>query len=222
MKNSIAAFLLCIGCGVGMAAIPTMANAEKTEENQRRIIKKRGDGGAILTRLRSGGLVILMRHANSPTEQENPVALGDNCDLADGRGLDTKGILQSSLIKDFLLSEGVSVSGVFTSHLCRTVDTARLVAPTLPAIHADGLASTDATKIAAFKSMVATTLEQDGGNILLVSHSNIVPLYGATAADGEDEVPSGTVFIIDPATWYQLARIDIETNVEVKMKVRAQ
>jgi len=216
-----------IAFSVGCVVLPWSVNAttiiDKTEQNQkaeRRIVKKKGDGGGFFDRLKAGGLVILMRHANSPSNQVHSVALGNNCELAPGRGLDTKGILQASLVRDFLAEEEIPVAQTFSSYLCRTMDTARLVVPSIKIEKATGLASTDPEVIADFKLSVEAVLSESSSNVLLVSHSNIVPFYGAKAGVDEEEVPSGSVFIIDPAHWEAIARIDMETSLEVKMKVR--
>lgn len=206
----------------GALAIPAAAEPANGEEKQRKVIKKKVGDSTLLEDLRAGGYVLLMRHANSPSGQENAVALSENCILAKGRGLDTKGVIQSRLIHDFLAGESIPVAMSYSSDRCRTVDTAKLVAPDAPTSVAKGLALPEESEASQLKDYISTRLDEDGGNILLVSHSNIVPFYGATTEEDEEEVPSGALFIIDPENWAQIARLDVETQLEVKMKIRAK
>ena len=203
-------------------AIPAVAEPAESQEPHRKVIKKKVGRATLFDDLRAGGYVLLMRHANSPSGQENPVALSDNCILAEGRGLDTEGMLQARLIHDFLVGEAIAVAKSYSSDRCRTVDTAMLVAPGAAWSVAKALAIPEESHALDFQKYVSTLLDEEGGNVLLVSHSNIVPFYGATTEGGEEEVPSGVLYIIDPENWSQIARLDVDTELKVKMKIRAK
>ena len=97
--------------------------------------------------------------------------------------------------------------------MCRSLDTATLIAHGSSPISAhDSQMTTDGQAISAFKAQIETELSAGGGNILLVSHSNIAPLYGAVINEsaGEKEIPSGVIYVIAPGPeWGPVARIQI-------------
>ena len=82
----------------------------------------------VMADLKKGGVVILMRHANSPSGQSGSVGMTKDCTLQNGRGLDSEGFFQARFIGEFLLDNGVPIGSAFTSDMCRAWDTARLVA----------------------------------------------------------------------------------------------
>lgn len=161
--------------------------------------------------LRKGGNVLVLRHANSPTEQAAPVGMTPDCILQEGRGLDAEGFYQARHIGEWLKKEGVPVLKAYTSDMCRAWDTARLAAGGAGVAAHPAQKTTDATAIAAFKKEVEAELAANPGqNIMLVSHSNIAPFYGAKAEADEEEIPSGAVFVVAPPAWDQLrARFDV-------------
>lgn len=165
------------------------------------------DEQAGLALLRSGGHVILMRHANSPSGQLGPVGMTEGCTLAPGRGLDAKGFYQARSIGEFLRKENIAVARGYTSDLCRAWDTARLVAAGAPVEPVAALKTTEAQAIEAFKRRLAAELAAaPEANILLVTHSNIVPLYADWPA--QPEIASGLVLIIDAASWRAVGQFD--------------
>lgn len=169
---------------------------------------------AAMTELAAGGSVILMRHANSPSGQLAPVGMTDGCILGPGRGLDAKGFFQARFIGEFLRSEGVSVAAAYTSDMCRTWDTARLAAGGAPVEPEPALKTTNISEIDAFKQKIAARLAANPGeNILLVSHSNIVPLYADWGS--EEEIPSGLVLIVDPETWTVKDKLNLDVDLSV-------
>lgn len=161
--------------------------------------------------LRKGGNVLVLRHANSPGGQVAPVGMTPGCVLQEGRGLDAEGFYQARHIGEWLKKEGVPVLKAYTSDMCRAWDTARLAAGGAGVASHPAQKTTDPEAIAAFKKEIEAELAANRvQNIMLVSHSNIAPLYGAKADADEEEVPSGAVFVVAPPAWDQLqARFDV-------------
>lgn len=178
------------------------------DDEEKRLLK------TVLSDLSDGGNIILMRHANSPSGQKASVGMTEGCELQDGRGLDAKGFFQARFIGEFLKEEDVPVSAAFTSNMCRTWDTARLVAAGTPVMASDALKTTDRITIENFKQILASSLEvSPRENILLVSHSNIVPLYADWGSD--EEIPSGVVLIVDPETWEVRDKLNLDIDLSV-------
>jgi len=168
----------------------------------------------VMANLSAGGWVILMRHANSPSDQAASVGLTSGCELQPGRGLDAKGFFQSRFIGEFLQQYNVSIATGYTSDMCRTWDTARLVGAGAPVISEPALKTTSLGAIDGFKAVIQSRLATNpGGNVLLVSHSNIVPLYADWGSDGE--IPSGLILIVDPHSWMVKDKINLDINLSV-------
>lgn len=166
--------------------------------------------------LKRGGYVIVLRHANSPGDQQGAMGLSRGCRLQPGRGLDAEGFYQARAFGAILQERGVPILKAYTSSMCRAWDTAALVAGGAPVEPHDSQVSTDPAVIAAFKEKIAKELAANPGrNIILASHSNIAPLYGATTRRGEKEVPSGVIYIVHPRDWAPIARIDLIARMPV-------
>jgi phosphohistidine phosphatase SixA len=166
----------------------------------------------VLKDLSGGGLVILMRHASAPEGQAASVGLTEGCDFADGRGLDAKGFFQARFIGEFLRTGGVPIGMAFTSSACRAWDTARLVAAGAPVAVEPALATTDRSAVETFRTIVSTALA--GGaprNVLLVTHSNVLPLYADWG--GEGEVPSGLILVVDPKDWSVRDKLNLDVDL---------
>ncbi|MFC2951406.1 histidine phosphatase family protein [Marinicaulis aureus] len=160
--------------------------------------------------LKRGGYVIVMRHANSPGGQVGAVGLSEGCKLAPGRGLDAEGFFQARAMGEILKQNGVKIAKAYTSPMCRSWDTAALSAAGAPVEPHPSQISEKAVDVAAMKAKVAKELAANPGtNIILSSHSNIAPLYGATVRRGEDEVPSGVIWLVHPGDWQAIARVDL-------------
>jgi phosphohistidine phosphatase SixA len=154
----------------------------------------------VVAALQSGGSILLMRHAFAPQGQANAAGMTKDCNLKDGRGLDAAGFYQARAIGAYLAREGVPVAKALTSDACRAWDTARLVAAGALTAPEPALRSTDRDLIAAFKEKAVAELSAaPAKNILVVTHSNIVPLL--TNYRSEKEIESGLVLVIDPKTW---------------------
>jgi phosphohistidine phosphatase SixA len=170
---------------------------------------------ATIAELAQGGLIILMRHANAPQGQHASVGLTQGCDFADGRGLDAKGFFQARFIGEYLKSEGIGIGMAYTSDSCRAYDTARLVAAGAPVAAEPALKTTSRAEIDAFKMVISTALRNGAPtNVLLVSHSNIVPLYVDWGS--AEEIPSGVVLIVDPKTWTVKERLNFGVDMAVE------
>lgn len=170
---------------------------------------------ATLAALKGGGQVILMRHAHAPEGQVASVGLTAGCDFGDGRGLDAKGFFQARFIGEFLKSEGVPVGRALTSDSCRAFDTARLVAAGAPVAAEAALKSTDRSKIDALKTALSASLAaaDQRSNILLVTHSNVLPLIADWG--GEGEIPSGVILIVDPKDWTVREKLNLDVDLTV-------
>ncbi len=164
--------------------------------------------------LRGGGNILVMRHASSSSDQKAPVGMSKDCQLGEGRGLDAKGLFQARALGELLRAEAVPVLKAYTSRMCRAWDTAALVSGGALVVPSDSQMTTDPAKIAEFKKVIEAELAaHPGQNIILSSHSNIAPLYGAKAAEGEAEVPEGAIFVVRPQDWKSLMRIEIHVDV---------
>lgn len=160
--------------------------------------------------LKRGGYVIVMRHANSPEGQRASVGLSKGCKLAAGRGLDAEGFFQARAIGAILSDNEVPVLKAYTSPYCRSWDTAALASAGAPVEPHQSQVSEKAADVAAMKAKLAKELAANPGtNIVLSSHSNIAPLYGATTRGREKEVPSGVIWLVHPRDWQAIARVDL-------------
>lgn len=169
---------------------------------------------AVFDLLRAGGNVLVMRHANSPNGQKAPVGMTEGCTLGEGRGLDAKGFFQARALGELLAEEEVPILNAYASRMCRAWDTARLVAGGAPVEPSDSQMTTDPAEVAAFKKRIENELAANPGtNIVLSSHSNIAPLYGAEVEEGEAEIASGAIFVVRPPDWSSVARIELGVAV---------
>lgn len=168
----------------------------------------------VLADLAAGGSVILMRHANAPQGQLASVGLTEGCDFKDGRGLDAKGFFQARFIGEFFREQNVAIAMAYTSDACRAFDTARLIAAGAPVVVEPALKTTDRSIVDAFKSVVTTAFAKGAkANVLLVSHSNIVPLYADWGST--EEIPSGVILIVDPKSWTVKAKLNLDFDLSV-------
>ena len=166
-----------------------------------------------LDQLRSGGNIIVMRHATSPSGQKAAVGMTDGCALAPGRGLSAQGFYEARFAGEWLAENGVRIDRTYTSDLCRSYDTARLVAAAGmgEVIPRAEMKSDDPKTADAFKAELAAELAASPAmNILLVSHSNIVPLYWSGPLAGEEETPSGRIHVVKGG---ETIRIDLNPDV---------
>ena len=172
--------------------------------------------------LREGGNIIVMRHATSPSGQAAPVGMTEGCILAPGRGLSAQGFFEARFIGALLAENGVKIDKTYTSDLCRSYDTARLVAAAGagPVIPSEEMKSDDPAVVERFKAALDAELAAaPAANILLVTHSNVTPLYWSGPLDGEDETPSGRIHVIRKVTGpegeaaFVVMRVDIQPKI---------
>ncbi|NWG91351.1 MAG: histidine phosphatase family protein [Parvularculaceae bacterium] len=184
------------------ATLASCATADETD-----------DVSETLAMLRAGGNIIVMRHATSPSGQKAAIGMTSGCELAPGRGLSAQGFFEARFVGEWFAENGVRIDRTYTSDLCRSYDTARLVAAagSGPVIPRAEMKSDDPAVADAFKRELLSELAvAPASNILLVTHSNITPLYWAGPLAGEDETPSGRAHVVrDGAT----VRIDVNPTL---------
>ena len=90
------------------------------------------DQGDLITQMKSGGHILMIRHAYAPgTGDPAHFKIGD---CATQRNLDNRGRIQARAIGDWLRSKGIKDAKVYSSQWCRCLETARLmnVGPVTP------------------------------------------------------------------------------------------
>lgn len=166
--------------------------------------------------LRQGGNIIVMRHATSPSGQKAAVGMTEGCTLAPGRGLSAQGFFEARFIGEWLAENGVKIDKTYTSDLCRSYDTARLVAAAGngPVIPREEMKSDDPAVATAFKKELDAELAAaPNSNILLVNHSNVAPLYWSGPLEGEEETPSGRIHVVRGG---DVIRIDVNVDASAE------
>ena len=189
----------------------------------------RPDDDRTLAMLREGGNLIVMRHATSPSGQQATVGMTEGCELQPGRGLSSQGFFEARFIGEWLSANGTKIDKTYTSDMCRAYDTARLVAAAGngPVIPRAEMKSDDPVVTDKFKKELTDELAAaPRSNILLVTHSNITPLYWSEPLNGEEETPSGRLHVIRKVTGPDgqelgrtVARLDFNAKVTVRPKV---
>ena len=117
-----------------------------------------GHTASILSDLKAGGYILVMRHANSPYDQQASVGMTDGCILAEGRGLDATGYFQARALGEYLRAEGVPLLKSYTSDMCRSYDTASIVSAGAPVIPHPSQKTEDPAIIAQFKKEIEAEL----------------------------------------------------------------
>jgi phosphohistidine phosphatase SixA len=149
---------------------------------------------ALWQQLRSGGHVLLIRHADAPGTFDPPgFQLGD---CATQRNLSAKGREQAKRIGEQLADEKVPVGTVFSSQWCRCVDTATLAFGAAKVITRPELSSP--TKLSAdrraanadvMRLKILETRDYANKNVpntVYVTHNfNIQDILGISAEEGE-------------------------------------
>lgn len=153
---------------------------------------------AIRPLLERGGALIVMRHATAPPGQASAVGMTAGCVLEGPRGLDAKGFAEARFIGEWLAASKIAIATVYTSDICRAYDTAILVAAgRAPVIPRAELKADDPATADLFKAELAAAWRADPrANIVLVTHSNITPLYGAGPLAGEKETPPARLHVM--------------------------
>ncbi len=196
--------IMAAGILVSGIAPPALAAADA----QDRIMRASDEGARIYDKLRGGGLVFVLRHGKSPHGQVAAVGMSAGCVLASGRGLSADGFAEARALGRVLGEENIPVLKAYTSEMCRSWDTARLVAGGAPVASHPSQKATDPAVIAAFKRVVEAELAAiPAASIMLVSHSNVAPLFGAAVCPGEEELPEGVLSVVSPESWETIVRI---------------
>ena len=195
MNNRFAITLLIVAGNIAFAQEPAV---------DRRIL----DENILLERLQSGGLVLVFRHGETGPDSERPDAVSGrnsyagttkerhaayfDCDRQ--RNLSDAG--RASLVKtaNAMRSIGLIVSEVFSSPMCRTRETAWLLAGQVTST--DALIGSDNEQ----RQRLASTIPVDGSNRLLVSHGyivkNVVP--NPQWPDERGQIARGHAHVLDP------------------------
>jgi broad specificity phosphatase PhoE len=148
------------------------------------------EGEALVAQLRAGGLVLLLRHAQTDSTLGDPPGLRlDDC--ATQRNLSQQGRAQARRIGARLARERIPVGPVYTSPWCRTRDTASLAfgraedwAPLSSFFEAPDreAAATETVR----KRILSYAIRPPKGNVVMVTHNvNIAALTKLSVAPGE-------------------------------------
>jgi phosphohistidine phosphatase SixA len=149
---------------------------------------------ALWQQLRSGGHVLLIRHADAPGTFDPPgFQLGD---CATQRNLSAKGREQAKRIGEQLAEEKIPIGTVFSSQWCRCVDTATLAfgaskVQLRPEISSPTKLSDERRKSNAevMRKLILTTTDRSSKsapNSVYVTHNfNIQDILGISVEEGE-------------------------------------
>jgi phosphohistidine phosphatase SixA len=142
---------------------------------------------AVWDRLRGGGLVVMIRHANAPGTGDPPGFRADDC--ATQRNLSAEGRAQAAALGAAFRDRGIPVGRVLSSRWCRAIDTARLafgsaeIEPALDSLFGrrDQAEAQSASTRAIMRAWTSTEK-----NLVMVTHNaNIAALTGLSPADAE-------------------------------------
>jgi|ERR1051326_4255201 broad specificity phosphatase PhoE len=154
---------------------------------------------ALWTLLKSGGQVILIRHANAPGIFDPPGMRFNDC--ATQRNLDEQGRAEARRIGAAFRAQAIPVGDVRSSRWCRCMETAKLAFGRAehwePIDGAQPGSETETRRAAAVRAFASTPVA--GGNVVLVTHNfNIRAITGISTASGEMVVltPKGSDFTI--------------------------
>ena len=155
------------------------------------VVADAGAGNELLEGLKTGGHVLMLRHAHA-------LGTGDPSDFKIGdcttqRNLDDQGRDQARRIGIWLRARGVMSARVFSSQWCRSLETAQLIdlgpVTGLPALNSfHGRPRRAEPTLAALKGFLAQQ-PADGELIMLVTHFvNISGIAGTGVLSGEGVV----------------------------------
>jgi phosphohistidine phosphatase SixA len=146
------------------------------------------DHAALITRMRQGGHIILMRHAATVPGVGDPDGFVlTQC--ASQRNLSDQGRADAVRIGEAFMRLGIPVADVLSSRWCRCLDTARLAfGRVTPAPMLDSMFRESADGSARKQQQVASWLRDHhpAGNVVMVTHDvNIQALAGRVVRQGE-------------------------------------
>jgi phosphohistidine phosphatase SixA len=149
------------------------------------------DRGDLIKQMRSGGHILMIRHAYAPGSGDpTHFKIGD---CATQRNLDNRGRTQAGAIGDWLRSKGIKDAKVYSSQWCRCLETATLLdlgsVAELPALNSFyELPQDREPNIKALRSFIAN-LDANGELIILVTHFvTILEISGEGVSSGEGVV----------------------------------
>jgi phosphohistidine phosphatase SixA len=157
-------------------------------------------GQALVSALRHGGYVLVMRHASSPFEVPDKAA-ADPANVNLERQLDAAGKETSTAMGKALKSLGIPIGEVDSSQTFRALQTAKyaeLPRPTPVAELTEGKQgmSADADKAhAAWLTRAAASMPHAGTNTVLITHTpNVTSAFGEKAKD----IKAGETMVFQP------------------------
>ncbi len=149
------------------------------------------DQGDLIKQIKSGGHVLMIRHAYAPgTGDPAHFKIGD---CSTQRNLDNRGRSQARTIGDWLRSKGIKNAKVYSSQWCRCLETAALLnfgsVSELSALNSFyELPQNREPNIKALRSFIAN-LPTNGELIILVTHFvTILEIAGEGVSSGEGVV----------------------------------
>ena len=161
------------------------------------------DINSIVTKLRKGGYVIVLRHGATNRDQADTDPL-NHSNVLKQRLLSAKGKEQAKQVGDSFKKLGVSINKVYTSKFYRAIETGKLVSNIEPTPIIDltegGLVVSpieNDRRAQVLRQMVDTMLT-DNKNILIVTHKpNIIDAFGKDWFD----VKEGETAIFKPSSF---------------------
>jgi hypothetical protein len=170
--------------------------------------RQKSDDRELLERLQSGGLVLLFRHGATGPDPDRPDAVSGrnpfegtpqeqqaaylNCERQ--RNLSDKGRADLRRIAKAIRQIGVLIGDVYASPMCRTRETAWIIAGEVTA--SDALLSPDKVD----RLQLASTATAEGRNRVLVSHGHIVfsLVPNPESVTERGYVPRGFAHVLEP------------------------
>jgi phosphohistidine phosphatase SixA len=155
------------------------------------VMNASADPGDLIERMKSGGHILMIRHAYAPGSGDpSHFKIGD---CSTQRNLNDRGRSQARTIGDWLRSKRIKVANVYSSQWCRCLETAALLnfgsVKELPALNSFyELPQNREPNIRALRSFIAN-LDATGDLIVLVTHFvTILEIAGEGVSSGEGVV----------------------------------
>jgi phosphohistidine phosphatase SixA len=148
------------------------------------------ESGPLMTRLKAGGLIILMRHERTEVPSRDDDYSRPLSDCMAQRNLSVAGYAGSMETGVALRTIGVPIGHVLSSPMCRSMDTARLmfqrVEPEMRLLHHDNTPERTVTVSGTELNALLADLPVSADNHVLVSHiGNIYFATGIRVSEGE-------------------------------------
>jgi len=155
------------------------------------VMNTRADQGNLIEQLKSGGHILMIRHAYAPGSGDPAHFKIKDC--ATQRNLNDHGRAQARAIGDWLRSKAIKDAKVYSSQWCRCLETARLLdlgpVTELPGLNSFyELPQDRKPNIKALRSFIAR-LATDGELVIMVTHYvTILEIAGEGVSSGEGVV----------------------------------